>query len=211
MKRSIAAILFVNILLIFGCGDAYFSDGGLEKNDVGVLNATTMNYLESQKTQFDTLTRLIRLCGLEAEVNKQGNTFFAPQDYSIHNYIKLTFPDENSRPGLSQLSSEQKAEIAAILKNYIIPDQKIERGGLSTAYSFATTQGGKKARFNLVREDYLGNVNMGASYLVFALDVSRSDASAAQFQAVTVVTSGLQSTNGIVHVLDSNTHIFGFK
>lgn len=211
MKRSIVAILLVNILLICGCDDAYFSDGGLEKDDAGVLNVTTMSYLESQKSKFDTLSTLIKLCGLEAEVNKAGNTFLAPQDYSIHNYFKLTFPDENSRPGLSELTAEQKGEIADILRNYIIPDQKIERSGLSTAYSYSTTGGGKKARFNLIREDYLGNVNMGASYVVFALDVSRSGAVAEQFQSVTVVTSGLQSTNGVIHVLDSNTHIFGFK
>jgi hypothetical protein len=211
MKRSIIAILLATVFFTCGCSDEYFTDGGTLDDQTGVLNVSTMNYLESQTGKFDTLVTLIKLCGLEAEVNKSGNTFLAPQDYSIHNYFKLLYPEENKWPALSALSIEEKAEITEILRNYIIPDKKIERSGLSPAYSYVTTQGGKKARFNLTREDYLGNVNMGAAYVVFALDISATGSTVERYQAVTVATSGLRSTNGIVHVLDSNTHIFGFN
>lgn len=211
MKRSIIAILLATVFFTCGCSDEYFTDGGTLDDQTGVLNVSTMNYLESQKGQFDTLAILIKVCGLEAEVNKSGNTFLAPQNYSIHNYFKLLYPEENKWPPLTGLSTEEKAEITQIIRNYIIPDKKIERSGLSPAYSYVTTQGGKKARFNLTREDYLGNVNMGAAYVVFALDISATGSALERYQAVTVVTSGLRSTNGIIHVLDSNTHIFGFN
>lgn len=211
MKKSIVAILLATVVFTWGCKDAYFTDGGVLDDKTGILNVSTMNYLESQPAKFDTLVTLIKLSGLEAEVNKSGNTFLAPQNYSIHNYFKLLFPDENKWPSISELTAEEKAEIAQILRNYIIPDKQIERSGLSTAYSYVTTRGGKKARFNLIREDYLENVNMGAAYVVFALDVSKEGSSVEQFQSVAVVTSGLRSTNGIIHVLDPNTHIFGFK
>lgn len=170
-----------------------------------------MKYLESEPAKFDTLVSLIKLSGLEAEVAKPGNTFLAPQNYSIHNYFKLLYPDESKWPALSQLTKAEKDDIAKILRNYIIPDKQIERSSLSPAYSYATTQGGKKARFNLTREDYLGNVNMGAAFVVFGLDISSDGSPAERFQSVNVVTSSLRSTNGIVHILDSNTHIFGFK
>lgn len=211
MKISIIAILLATVFVISGCNDEYFTDGGVPTDQTGVLNLSTMKYLESEPAKFDTLVILIKLSGLEAEVNKSGNTFLAPQNYSIHNYFKLLYPDESKWPALSQLSDVEKKEIAQILRNYIIPDKQIERSGLSPAYSFATTNGGKKARFNLIREDYLGNVNMGAAYVVFALDVSPDGSTVERYQPVMVVTSGLRSTNGIVHVLDSNTHIFGFK
>ncbi|WP_138478604.1 fasciclin domain-containing protein [Dyadobacter bucti] len=208
MKRSIIAILFAGVVFICGCNDDYFTDGGLPDEKASVLNVSTLDYLDSQKGQFDTLATLIKLCGLEAEVNKPGNTFLAPQNYSIHNYFKLLFPEDNWPP-LTALTAEQKEEIAGIIRNYIIPDKQVERSGLSPAYSYETTRGGTKARFNLIREDYLENVNMGAAYLVFGLNVGAGNVE--QYRSVIVVTSGLRSTNGIIHVLDSNTHIFGFN
>jgi hypothetical protein len=211
MKISIIAVLLATTLFIGGCSDAYFTEGGLPVDQTGELNVTTMQYLESQPARFDTLVILIKVAGLEAEVNKAGNTFFAPQNYSIHNYFKLLYPEKEKWPALNNLSDEEKAEITQTLKNYIIPDKKIERSGLSPAYSFATTSGGKKSRFNLIREDYLDNVNMGAAFVVFALDVSPDGSPVERYQPVQVVVSGLRSTNGIVHILDSNSHIFGFK
>ena len=211
MKKSIFTILLGAVLFSFGCSDQYFTDGGVLEDQSGALNVSTMAYLESEPARFDTLVSLIKLCGLEADVSKSGSTFLAPQNYSIHNYFKLLYPDETKWPALSALSSEEKEEITQILRNYIIPDKVIERSQLSPAYSYATTTGGKNARFNLIREDYLGNVNMGAAYIVFALDLRADQSPVERFQPATVVISGLRSTNGIIHVLDSNTHIFGFK
>lgn len=211
MKISIIVLSIVAILFTSGCSDDYFEDGGVATDQSGVLNMSTMQYLESQPTKFDTLVTLIKLSGLEAQVNKSGSTFLAPQDYSIHNYLKLLYPDESKWPLLTNLSEAEKAEVAQIIENYIIPDKLIERGGLTSAYSYATTSRGKKVRFNMIREDYLGNVNMGASYVMFGLNISPDSSATEQFQSVQVVASGLRSTNGIVHVLDSNNHIFGFN
>lgn len=211
MKKTIITIFLASVFFSSGCSEEYFTDGGVQADQTGGLKVSTLKFLESEPARFDTLVALIKLCGLEAEVSRPGSTFMAPQDYSIHNYLKLLFPDENKWPPLSQLSDVEKKEITQILRNYMIPDKEIERQGLSPAYSYATTRGGKKARFNLIREDYLGNVNMGAAYVVFALDTRKEGSNAEQFQPVNVVTAGLRSTNGIIHVLDSNTHIFGFK
>ncbi|PWJ57051.1 fasciclin domain-containing protein [Dyadobacter jejuensis] len=211
MKRSIITMVLATVLFSFGCSDEYFTDGGVQADLTGTLNVSTMDYLQSEPAKFDTLVSLIKLCGLETEISTPGSTFLAPQDYSIHNFFKLLYPDETKWPALTDLSEEEKSAITQILRNYIIPDQEIERSGLSPAYSYATTQGGKTARFNLIRTDYIGNVNMGAAFIVFALDVSPEGSSVERFQSVTVVTSGLRSTNGMIHILDPNTHIFGFN
>ncbi|MFC3198731.1 fasciclin domain-containing protein [Parapedobacter deserti] len=209
--KKLMVITCVAALFAWGCDDNYFTDGGVLDERPGVLGVSTMDYLESRRELFDTLATLIRLCGLEEAVNRPGSTFLAPQDYAIHNFFELAFPNPDERPAtLAELPEELLAEIAEIIKNYIIPNEAIVRTGLSTAYSHTETLGGKKARFNLVRGDYLGNVNMGASVIVFSLDVS-GGIGRERYQSVHVVTSDLQSTNGIIQILRSDTHIFGFN
>ena len=100
--------------------------------------------------------------------------------------------------------------IAKILKNYIIPDNEIVRSELATTYSYDTTYGGTQARFNIVRDDYLENVNMGAKYIIFSLDVGIPGVFEF-YRSVQVETADLHSTNGIVHVLAADSHIFGFN
>jgi len=212
MIKLIKAIAFIGVLFILGCSDDYFADGGNRPADQsGDLGVSTMDYLKSHGESFDTLTTLIRLSGLESAVNSKGNTFLAPRDYSIHNYFQLLYPDPEKRPAtLDAIPKEEMDRITAILKNYIIPNEEILRSKLASTYSYATTYGGRKARFNLVQEDYLGNVNMGAKYIIFSLDVS-FPGEKERYQSVQVATSDLRSTNGVVHVLNSNTHIFGFN
>ncbi|RKD88260.1 fasciclin domain-containing protein [Mangrovibacterium diazotrophicum] len=206
--KSIIGVSFVILLFAFGCSDDYYADGGVLDDNVGELGVSTMEYLQENAAQFDTLVSLIEICGLEDEVNASGNTFLAPRDYSIHNYFELIFADLDEWPAtLNDIDADEMAKISVILQNYILPSQEILREDLTTQYSYATTLTGNSARFNLQQDDYLGNVNQGAQHIVFSLDVSGDS----QYQSVTVVSSDLKSTNGVVHVLDSDTHIFGFN
>ena len=209
--RSLIGIVCMFIFLTYGCNDDYYTDGGVNDENAGELGVSTMDYLENNGADFDTLVTLIQICGLESEVNATGNTFLAPRDYSIYNYLILVYPEKDTRPAsLSEISEEKMEKISGILKNYIIPGQEILREDLSTAYSYTTTFGGKSARFNIFQEDYLGNVNKGAKYIVFSLNQSE-EGDDAQFQSVQIVASNLKSVNGVIHVLDSYSHIFGFN
>lgn len=212
MMKLIKAIAFIGALLIVGCKDSYFADDDkLPGNEVANLNVSTMDYLENNRQSFDTLARLIKITGLETAVNAKGNTFLAPRDYSIHNFFKLLYPDPQNTPAtLEEIPQADKELIADILKDYIIPNEEILRAKLATTYSYVTTYGGKKARFNIVSEDYLGNVNMGAKYIVFSLNMS-APGEREVYQSVQVATADLRSTNGTVHILTSETHIFGFN
>lgn len=210
--KLIKIIVVVAVLFTSGCSRDYFSDGGpINLDEAAKLGVSTMDYLRSRGELFDTLTTLIAGTGLEAAVNAQGVTFLAPQDYSINNYFKLIFPDPDKRPKtFSEIPQEEMDKIAEKIKNYIIPDEEILRNKLATTYSYVTTYGGSKARFNLVQDDYLGNINMGAKFIIFSLNTS-APGQKEQYKSVQIVTSDLRSTNGIVHVLNSDTHIFGFN
>jgi hypothetical protein len=211
MRKLIKAIALISALFIIGCKDSYFADGAQPANQSGQLGVTTMQYLQNNPASFDTLTRLIKITGLEAAVNQKGNTFLAPRDYSIHNYFKLLYPDPANMPAtLEALPQVEKDKIAQIINDYIIPNQEILRGKLATTYSYVTTAGSKKARFNVVTTDYLGNINMGAKFVVFSLNLAPATATE-QYQSVQVATADLRSTNGVVHVLGSESHIFGFN
>lgn len=211
MKKLILAMALISALFVTGCKDEYFSDDLQPSGQSGELGVTTMQYLQSNPSTFDTLARLIKLTGLESAVNEQGNTFMAPRDYSIHNYFKLLYPDPANMPAtLDALPQLEKERIADFIKDYIIPKQEIVSGGLATTYSYVVTASGKKARFNVVTTDYLGNVNMGARFVNFSLNTALPG-DKEQYESVSVATANLRSTNGVLHVLASDTHIFGFN
>lgn len=211
MIKLIKAIVLISALFVVGCKDEYFSDDLQPVGQSGELGVTTMQYLQSNPSTFDTLARLIKLTGLESAVNEKGSTFMAPRDYSIHNYFKLLYPDPANMPAtLDALPQPEKDRIAEIIKDYIIPKQEIVSGGLATTYSYVVTAGGKKARFNVVTTDYLGNVNMGAKYVNFSLNTA-PPGDKEQYESVSVATANLRSTNGVLHVLASDAHIFGFN
>lgn len=210
--KSIVAITFVILVLATGCGKDYYKDGGIINiEDTVNLKVSTMDFLKSRPNVFDTLVTLITLTGLEDAVNASNATFLAPKNYSIYNFFNLYYPDPEKRPkSFDEIPEEDMEIFGEMLKNYIIPGSRIVRSGLNSTYSYVTTYGDKKARFNIIQEDYLGNVNMGAKYIVFSLNMA-PDGSPETYQSVQVETADLQSTNGIVHVLNADTHIFGFN
>lgn len=141
--KALIGIAGILLFLAWGCNNDYYADGGILDENVGELGVSTMDYLERCGADYDTLVALIKSCGLESEVNGVGNTFLAPRDYSIHNYFELIFTDPDKRPAsLSEINDEELEKISGMLKNYIIPGQKILREDLSTAYSYTTTLGG---------------------------------------------------------------------
>lgn len=212
MKSLIIIALISVVVFSSGCSKDYYEDGGtVNLEETATLGVSTMDYLKSRPEVFDTLVTLINMAGLEAEVNASGSTFFAPKNYSIFNYFKLVFPDPEKRPKtFAEIPEEEMEKITANLKNYIIPDKQIVGSELAKTYSYGTTYGDTKARFNIVQGDYLGNVNMGAKSIIFSLNVG-SPGGAEIYQSVQVETSDLHSTNGIVQVLAADSHIFGFN
>ena len=211
MKIKIIIAISAIMLVLAGCSDDYYSDGGLLDENIDVLEVSTMDYLKANEASFDTLVTLIELTGLEDAINASGSTFMAPQDYSITNYFELAFASLQTPPAsLSEIPQEILDDIKIKLQNYLIPNEKIMREDLSSTYSYTTTYSGQRARYNLLKSDYLGNVNKGAEIINYSLNISDDD-SPENYQSVHVATSNLQSTNGIIHILNADSHIFGFN
>ncbi len=212
MKRNMKKIIIISISAVLfalaSCSEDYYSDGGILDENIGVLNVSTMDYLRSEAS-FDTLVALIELTGLESAINDNG-TFMAPQDFSIANYFILAFETLDEAPSdLSEIPQEILDDIKLNLENYLVPGEVIMRDDLSSTYSYTTTYAGQKARYNLLRSDYLGNVNKGAEYINYSLNIGSDEN--VNYQSVNVISSNLESTNGAIHILDATSHIFGFN
>ena len=204
-------IVFALFILLCSCKTDYYFDGGVLPENAGKLNVSNVDYLKQNASQFDTLVILLQLTGLEEVVNRANTTFMAPRNYSISNYFKIRFLQmENPPTDIYKMPEELVQEIKMILGNYIIPNEKITIDNLTPSYSYFTTFSDQTARFNILRSDYLGNVNKGAELINFSLNKSLNP-DIENYRSVLVNTSNLHSTTGIIHLLDSDTHVFGFN
>lgn len=91
MKNNIKLIIIVLLgicILNTSCKkDPYIIGGGINN---AKSNLTTYDYLKANQLHlFDTLLLLIDKAGMKDIINQSGITFFAPTDYSIHNYMLM--------------------------------------------------------------------------------------------------------------------------
>ncbi len=84
--QYILIFLLASCLLNTACKKDKYKIGG--SLDQAKVNMTTYDYLKAnQRGLFDTLLLLVDKAGLKDMINQGGITFFAPTDYSIHNYM----------------------------------------------------------------------------------------------------------------------------
>lgn len=222
MKSNIKWPLFALLIIAFAScrKDDYLVGGSLHNPQ---FNGTTYDYLKTNPL-FDTLLLLIDKTGLKEEVNATGATFFAPTDYSIHNYVKkvvqarkrLEANDENLIFNFGELDFD---ELKDSLRAYLFPE-KIERGGLNEVGKFYTAKDNEQRHIAL-RKDPSGEYQTGGltivpEYIYFskvigAIDpIDNSDVpDAEQDMRVVAQTTGILTTTGVLHVL-ANSHIFTF-
>ncbi len=126
-------------LFFTSCSKEYLTDGGVSS---AVTEYNTYDYLAANKyNMFDTLLMLIDTLDLKETVNTCG-TFFAPNDYSIQNYIdfvedSLKETDEELTYSLSDLIDELEADD---LLQYMLTD-KVTRGSSETSGEYETLAG----------------------------------------------------------------------
>lgn len=221
MRRTVLYRLGVVVTVVLGlvsCSDEYYSDGGILDPNIGKLEESTMSYLRSAGADFDTLVTLIDLTGMSSEIDNKC-TFFATPDYSIKKYLELRLVELETQPeSLDQIPDDIMDEIEEIIRNYIISDETIMRDDLTTTYTMFTTNGGREARLNLTIDDYLSNPNMGAEYIKYSVNMKREPVGediddtevSDRFMTVDILTSNLESTNGVIHILVPDSHMFGF-
>ena len=206
------------LLALSSCQKDYKNDGGVSNPNV---NMTTYDFLKSQ-SQFSSLVTLIDRAGLKDAIN--GNvTFFATTNYGVDEYLKamknkraIELNDENITYTLDSIPLWRLDS----LKTYIF-DGKINRGDMTVKGKYYPTHFGPipniQFMINLNRSYSYTSYVQYVDYVVYSkvigtLDSDEPDPLAIPADQVDKVvfcqTSGIITTNGIIHVLDGYHRLF---
>lgn len=75
-------LLGIGLLLVYGCKkNDYYKDSGTTNPN---YNGTMLDYLHSQRGQFDSISKIIHIAGMDDVFRNQTLTFFACSDSSIN-------------------------------------------------------------------------------------------------------------------------------
>ncbi len=223
MKTIFGLIAFeaAGLLCFSSCKkqNEYFIDGdGTNKPQV---NVTTYDYLKANPL-FDTLIFFIDKTGLKDAINAKDVTFFAPTDYCITNWMTAVrgrilneYGQDSARKfGFDILDYNM---IKDSLSQYIIP-QRVQRENLDlTDKEFSTALAGDKKIVHLVEiNETVNYVVINVRYVFITKVFGSRDIPGVQLPIEEAdieeicQTSGILTTNGVLHVLN-NFHVFGFN
>lgn len=219
MKSKILLTLFTGLVVLSAsCKKDYAIDGGKSEENV---NMTTYDYLKS-KPIFSSLVHLIDRAGLKDAVNQQC-TFFATTNYGVDEYLKamkniraIELGDENITYTLDSIPLWRLDS----LKTYIFPG-KLERNGLTTKGSFHVSNFGSmnnvRLKLGLSRSYSYGNYVDYVDFVTYTKVIGTDDADELDLdqipsdqidKTVFVQSSGIITTNGVVHALDGFHRLF---
>lgn len=211
MKKYIILLAGIAGLFFFGCQSKdYLIDGGVHNPKV---NMTTYDYLKTNAI-FDTLVILIDKAGLKETINGDV-TFFAPTDFSIVKFVKAKSGDMRGINPFSNFTFAdfQVSTLRDSLKMYMVPG-KINRSDMVATGKVYTTLMGNQVSVALIptQDQYAAIVKTWPSYVYFTkivgagLDVPGTIPPPAELDIRNLCqTSGIETTNGVLHVLE-NTH-----
>lgn len=228
MKKTFNTIYILLALTIFvtACKkNDYFVGGDLHNSKVGV---STYDFLKNNdRGLFDTLIMIIDAADMKDKINQPGITFFAPTDYSIKSYVEArTIIEQNVDPfKMWSVDSIIKYELPRFrdsLDVYIIPN-KITYNDLTEKGKVYITQKGNSSIVSYERTDdeNLGyNPNSGfwpqVMYYTYLYAPLEEDIDASEIPSTLgirsrIQTSGVESTTGMVNVLDNGHRLFFFR
>ena len=220
------SIITVLLFLIFAAceNDDYLIDGGVHSPFV---DKTTFEFLSSHP-ELDTFAYLIQRAGLVDEVNKTDATLFACNDYSVRIYLRMV---NNYRRLADSEAPEYTVDSIPLssldsLRMYIV-DQRVVRENLKKEGTIFRTNYNDSIKVYLTPMD---EVHYGYRYsdvmrelpeIIWYTRKRGNDFDAWDFNPYTIAdeqvrkketdataltrTSGILTTNGVVHVL-SGTH-----
>lgn len=224
MKKNITNITTLLLLIIVGISacqkDDYINDGG--KIPTGRVNMTTYDYLKTNP-KFDSLIRIIDHAGMKDEINGDV-TFFATTNYGIADYVRAKKQERIAEVGNENITFDiddlDPAELKDSLKIYMFAG-KITRNQLTTEGRLFNSMLGPingitwliKLRRARDFSDYLDYVD----YLNFTKVIGTRDDLEPDQGAIPqdrkdisldCQTSGIITTNGVLHVLTDNHRLF---
>lgn len=212
-----------------GCKKNSYIVGGQPENVNIYKNVSTYDMLKGNPL-FDTLIRVIDTAGLKDKINENGTTFFAPSDYSIYNYLYLrTIEDQNTNQyaqfGLDSLFYYLRNNINGTkdsLSMYLVHPALTYNLLSSSGAAYPTELPGDTV---VVSYEYTTNSLLGYSSYVsgrpqvvyftqlwypFTVGPSNPvDSITTDIGVRTLVkTSGINTQNGVVNVLESSHVLF---
>lgn len=216
---------FCTIIIFFtSCKkNNYLVGGSLHSAKV---NMTTYDYLKSNSAGlFDTLLLLVDKAGLKDKINQQGVSFFAPTDYSINGYLNSRALEEQQIDPYRQwtIDSMIKYEMPKFIDsiniyfvNEALTYDKLTING--TLYPTLKPGSDCVVSYEETRDPALGyNPNVSTIprivYFTFLLQaltppIVASEITSDEGVHTRVQTSGIESTTGIIHVLNNQHNLF---
>ncbi|GAA3553379.1 hypothetical protein [Snuella lapsa] len=217
MKNIILPILL--LFAVYACdnGGDYLTDGGLSNPNVGT---TTLEFFRSHE-QLDTLAILIERAGMEDLVNGE-TTIFAPNNLSIKHYIDKVLSELRQSDPLAEYTVNDIPvdTLTKYLGGYIF-NGKITRDNMTPDQGkIYTATNGEERRISLEPTNQYGNeLESYPEYVYFTYkngsewddwDRTINDPDEKDDKFV-VRTSNLQSTNGMIYVLQGGHTLFNYK
>ncbi len=229
LMKHFAWIGISSILLLgfISCEKDYILGGDLHDPNV---NMTTYDYLKSHPQHlFDTILIIVDAAGMKDVINGDV-TFFAPTNYCFNTFCKnmeayYHETDENLKFNLdSLLDRYSKEELREMMGGYIV-QEKLTYDKLTQAGKMYPTMGkdDKKPASRYVSYEEVdqytvpGVISTKPKYVFYTQivgdkDVNGKDPSGdddLNDHRIQVQTSGILTTNGVIHVLQ-NTHSWTF-
>lgn len=223
------AVLFAGMMILSACKKDYIA-GGTPEDINAFKNTSTYDVLKANP-DYDTLVQIIDAAGLKDIVNKQGTTFFAPNDRAIFSYMnaRTIFVqenyDENAIFGLDSLKHYLQNDINGTkdsLLMYLIEkplnyadltsDGAIYPSmlpGDSVAVSFEETTDSKLGYTDLVSQ---APRIVYFTQLWYHYDINHANPASEIPDDIgvrnLVKTSGIQTQNGVLNLLDNSNSLF---
>ncbi len=234
MKMTYYKKLFFRVLLPVSLSIVLFAS--CKKNDylsggtlhTAKVNMSTYDYLKGNSAGlFDTLLLLVDKANLKDKINQPGVTFFAPTDYAINLYLNKRAAEEQNidpfrRWTIDSMIKYELPKFTDSLNIYFVPgaltyDKLTENGtlyptqkaGTNCVVSFEETRdpalGYNPNISNIPRIVYFTFLFHSIAPPIVANEISSNDGKHERVQ-----TSGIESTTGMIQVLN-NQHTLFFR
>ena len=210
MKRIF--IFLAVVIAFYACNNDYLDDGGISDPNVDM---TTFDFLKSHP-ELDTLALLIEKGGFKDAVNGPV-TLFAPNNHSVNNYVNAVLSD------LRQIDPNAQFTVDSIpvdtIQKYMgayIFDGLITRDDLDEEGQIYISLNGEERKLSLEPISTYNNwLSTPAEIVYYTVKVGEWDdldiPGDPTDDKVTVRTSNIHTTNGIVHVLQGGYTLFNYK
>lgn len=222
--RNIGLVLLAALIYFSSCKeDDYFVGGTLHNAKV---NVSTYDFLKNNnRALFDTLLLLVDKAGIKDKINQAGATFFVPTDYSIRSYceyrtLQAQRVDPFKKWTVDSIIKYELPRFADSINVYILPKKVSYNEVTASGKMFDTQKTNSKCvvSYETTTDVSLG-YNSNSSVLPKVMYFNYLYKPLAEpFVASTipntigartlVQTSGVETTNGVVHVLANGHRLF---